>query len=91
MSNAYTSYEDYVSGPTSTTYSDLQSAVTTAKNTLGGVGDTTTVLGILTHLGAIPYSTYLADAQTMASAVTTAAASLPAYTVSLHRLSPAIL
>ncbi len=88
VSNAYTSYEAYVSSPSSTTYSDLQSKVATAKSTLGVASDTTTVLGILTHLGASPYSTYLANAQTMASDVTSAAASLPTYTVSLHLLKP---
>ena len=84
VSNAYTAYEAYVSSPSSTTYSDLQSTVATAKNTLGVATDTTTVLGILTHLAASPYSTYLANAQTMASDVTTNAALLPTYTVSLH-------
>ncbi|KAL0048626.1 hypothetical protein WJX82_007262 [Trebouxia sp. C0006] len=79
VSNAYTAYEAYVSSPSSTTYSDLQSTVATAKNTLGVATDTTTVLGILTHLAASPYSTYLANAQTMASDVTANAALLPTY------------
>ena len=87
VSDAYTAYTNYLSNPSSTTYSDLQSTVATAKSTLGVATDTTTVLGILTHLGASPYSTYLANAQTMASDVTTNAASLPTYTVSLHLLS----
>ena len=84
VSNAYTSYENYVSSPSLTTYTALRSSVATAKSTLGTTLDTTTVLGILTHLGASPYSTYLANAQTMASDVTADAASLPTYTVSLH-------
>ncbi len=88
VSNTYTSYEAYVSSPSTTTYSALQSKVATAKNTLGVATDTTTVLGILTDLGASLYSTYLANAQTMASDVTTDAASLPTYTVSLHLLNP---